>query len=140
MRFIDDMIFITPSLEMASEFVDTIGGGFPEYGFRVNQHKTVANFDHLLIENIVLDRQKGFPWCGLYLDQMSLDVKADYSKFFGSCTSNFKLYFNYYSRYQRFFVDRKNSTACGGSISTIENVTHIFSILYEPSHFPILDF
>jgi hypothetical protein len=87
MLFIDDMIFITPSLEMASKFVDTIGNGFPEYGFHINQHKTVTNFDHPLAENVILDREKGFPWCGLYLNQTTLNVKADYSKFFGCCTS-----------------------------------------------------
>lgn len=86
MRFIDDMVFITPSVEVASNFLDTIGTGFPEYGFHINQQKTVTNFDHKLSWHVIIDRAKGFPWCGLYIDQMSLDVRADYTKFFGCCT------------------------------------------------------
>lgn len=82
-RFIDDMLFVTTSYTKASEFIHTVLPGFQEYGVEVNLSKIASNFYHPLVKEKILANQD-FPWCGLLLDQETLEVRGDYSKMFGS--------------------------------------------------------
>lgn len=68
MRYVDDMIVISPNENKVSQLIDIISQGFPEYGFSVNQAKTMRSAPNVL-----------FPWCGLFLSPY-LDVSVDYSK------------------------------------------------------------
>jgi telomerase reverse transcriptase len=82
-RFIDDMLFVTNSYVKASGFIHTVLPGFPEYGVEVNLEKVASNFYHPLV-NQKIYAVDDFPWCGLLLDQETLEVRGDYSKMFGS--------------------------------------------------------
>lgn len=84
-RYIDDMLFISPSLKDAVGFVDLVSAGFSEYGFEVNATKSMANFEHPLIARQIPLQACMMPWCGLLVDQQTLEIRADYSKFFGCC-------------------------------------------------------
>jgi len=85
-RFIDDMLFISDSYTKAAAFLETLSQGFLEYGVEINVAKTTANFFHPLVTKKVPRQPSStpFPWCGLLLDQVTLEVHGDYGKFFGT--------------------------------------------------------
>lgn len=87
-RFIDDMLFISDSYMKAAHFLETASKGFLEYGVQINDGKTTANFFHPLVTKKVPRQHTPFPWCGLLLDQATLEVQGDYGKFFGSYASD----------------------------------------------------
>lgn len=82
MRFVDDMIFISPDEGLVDEFVGSITRGFPDYGAIFNVSKTAANFNHPLLPLSKIPSSVAFPWCGLLLDPRNLRIMADYSKLF----------------------------------------------------------
>ena len=45
MRLIDDFLYITPSIKRAKDFIITMHKGFPNFGCKVNESKTIVNFD-----------------------------------------------------------------------------------------------
>lgn len=81
-RFIDDTLFITTSFELASDFIQSLSPGIPEYGVQVNMAKSTANFFHPLLRCKVPEGQL-FPWCGLLLDQQTLEARGDHHRSFG---------------------------------------------------------
>ena len=91
-RFVDDFLLITTKRTIAVQFLRDMFSGFPDYGCAINEPKTMVNFSMLAAE---LDAGKAatigrcpdseFPWCGLLIDTDSLEVAADFSKYFGCC-------------------------------------------------------
>nr|XP_057902274.1 telomerase reverse transcriptase isoform X2 [Doryrhamphus excisus] len=87
MRLVDDFLLITPDLKEAQNFIKLLLTGIPEYGVVTNRGKVVVNFK--LSEDLVstgihtLPAHCLFPWCGLLLDTLSLDVHKDYSSYAG---------------------------------------------------------
>ncbi|XP_019701935.1 telomerase reverse transcriptase isoform X2 [Elaeis guineensis] len=90
LRFTDDIIFISTSKEQASNFFYRLRRGFREYNCYMNNNKFGVNFDlgenkHLV--NRVYTGEDGIsflPWSGLLLNCCSLEIQADYTRYFGT--------------------------------------------------------
>ncbi|PIL35516.1 hypothetical protein GSI_02244 [Ganoderma sinense ZZ0214-1] len=80
-RLIDDWLLITTSLVKANRFYDMVSQGHPEYGCFISKDKSLLNFDHPELANIVDPRSKIFPWCGYSIDMSDLSVTADYTRY-----------------------------------------------------------
>lgn len=78
MRHTDDFLFVTPYLDRATLFLDSLLPGIPEYNCRVNLEKTLCNFKY--DSTTTLPPTALFPWCGLMIDPCSLEVKPDYTR------------------------------------------------------------
>lgn len=83
MRLVDDFLFITTDRAAAERFLRKMHAGHPEYGCFVSMNKTLINFD-LTLDGIGSVRRVGpkdaFPWCGLLLNQKTLEVQYDYGR------------------------------------------------------------
>jgi hypothetical protein len=56
---VDDYLFVTTCPQKARFFLETMASGFPEYGCKISQEKTLTNFDHgIQIMNVVPPGQK----------------------------------------------------------------------------------
>lgn len=79
MRLIDDFLLITLDKSKATEFVQTMHGGLPDYGVEVNAGKTRVNFDMQLGSDAVpkLSGGGGFPYCGMLINEQSLGITKD---------------------------------------------------------------
>jgi len=96
LRFIDDFLYITTSIQHAETFVKKMHVGFPDYGSFVNADKTMVNFD-IQIEGKPLyksskkwqvfgtEMQDYFPWCGFLINTKTLEVQRDYTRYFFNC-------------------------------------------------------
>lgn len=84
-RFIDDMLFVSTSYSTATQFLELMLPGFAEYGIEICLHKVATNFYHPLVCQ-KLDSTKAFPWCGLLIDTDTLEVAADHTRSYGTCT------------------------------------------------------
>ncbi|KAJ1919740.1 hypothetical protein H4219_001769 [Mycoemilia scoparia] len=90
LRFVDDFLIITLDKNKAIRFMDLMTQGFPDYGCIINPEKTLSNFDPRSVgdSNDVTKSgpisRAGFPWCGFIIDEKSLSVRVDYSKFRGA--------------------------------------------------------
>lgn len=80
MRFVDDMLFVSPEKKLVDEFIELLKRGFPDYGAIFNVSKTAANFSHSLLPPSKIHPSAPFPWCGLLLDPVNLKIMADYGK------------------------------------------------------------
>jgi telomerase reverse transcriptase len=80
-RYVDDILFVTPHLELMEEFVWTAKEGFPNFGAVINWPKAESNFAHPLLPKP--KASKIFNWVGLSIDTASLCIGGDYSRFFG---------------------------------------------------------
>ncbi|KYK55586.1 telomerase reverse transcriptase [Drechmeria coniospora] len=78
MRLIDDFLLITLDKAKAIKFVQTMHQGVPEYGVKVNQKKTLVNFEMQMTGGPV-SRANGacFPYCGVSIDCQSLEIMKD---------------------------------------------------------------
>ena len=80
-RLIDDFILITPFRDEAIQFLELMFNGIEEYGITVRPEKCLANFD-ASVRGFAVARIQGsrkFPYCGLLIDEISLDVEKDYT-------------------------------------------------------------
>ncbi|KAF4510782.1 hypothetical protein G6O67_002648 [Ophiocordyceps sinensis] len=78
-RLIDDFLLITLDKSKAIEFVQTMHGGFPDYGVEANQKKTRVNFDMHVGDDAVSKVAEGgrFPYCGMLISDQSLGITKD---------------------------------------------------------------
>ncbi|KAL7279239.1 hypothetical protein ACG7TL_007079 [Trametes sanguinea] len=81
MRLIDDWLLITTDRSKAIEFYDMVSSGHPEYGCFISKDKSLLNFEHPDLVNIVDPRSKVFPWCGYSIDMRDLSVTVDYTRY-----------------------------------------------------------
>lgn len=80
-RFIDDILYITPNLSQAQLFLSSIIGGFPDFGVNINKRKVLCSFANT--ENIpVAGDSEWFHWCGLAISSDKLQIRGDFSKFY----------------------------------------------------------
>ncbi|RDA84438.1 hypothetical protein CP532_2149 [Ophiocordyceps camponoti-leonardi (nom. inval.)] len=79
MRLIDDFLLITLDRDKAVDFLRTMHRGLPDYGVTVSREKTLVNFD-IAVDGVAVPRLppgSGFPYCGLLVDEQSLDISKD---------------------------------------------------------------
>ncbi|KAF9922557.1 hypothetical protein FBU30_007324 [Linnemannia zychae] len=89
-RLADDFLFISQCKNKATEFLETMSRGHPEYGCYINEHKTVTNFKALLTGGQCVQQchENDFPYCGLLLNSRTLEIRADYSRYSGEDIRN----------------------------------------------------
>ncbi|WOK95814.1 telomerase reverse transcriptase isoform X5 [Canna indica] len=89
LRFIDDFLFISTSKEQASRFFNRIGRGFSSYNCFMNKKKFGMNFDvaqkSCLVNRVYTggDGVSFLPWSGLLINCQTLEIQADYTRYFG---------------------------------------------------------
>ncbi|KAJ1928213.1 hypothetical protein IWQ60_002241 [Tieghemiomyces parasiticus] len=90
LRLTDDFLLITPDRAQAQRFYHRVCAQFPDFGCQFNPHKTLTNFDVGLSADLgpahrvdIGDgrQYEGFPWCGLRIDPVTLDVHTDYTRY-----------------------------------------------------------
>ena len=86
LRFLDDFLFITTKKEKAARFLRLMFKGHEEYGCFVNQDKSLCNFEATIGQNKVpsIPSLELFPWCGVLINPVSLDISSDISRYYGS--------------------------------------------------------
>ncbi|RCI15533.1 hypothetical protein L249_3433 [Ophiocordyceps polyrhachis-furcata BCC 54312] len=79
MRLIDDFLLITLDQSKAVRFLRTMHRGLPDYGVTVSRDKTLVNFETSVDDVVVprLPQGTAFPYCGLLIDDLSLDISKD---------------------------------------------------------------
>lgn len=78
-RLIDDFLLITTQPSQAKRFLEVMHAGIPDYGVSVNIEKSLTNFGVTINGHKVprlVGKQK-FPYCGLFIDQSSLELSKD---------------------------------------------------------------
>ncbi|CAL9135887.1 unnamed protein product [Musa acuminata var. zebrina] len=89
LRLIDDFIFISTSKEQAGRFFNRMTRGFRAYNCYSNKTKFGTNFgmtqNHGLINRIYsgADGVLFLPWSGLLINCQTLEIQADYTRYFG---------------------------------------------------------
>jgi telomerase reverse transcriptase len=91
LRLIDDFLLITTSRSTAERFLRSMHAGHPEYGCFISLEKTRVNFD-ISLDGIgpvpKTPIKHGFAWCGLSIDQKTLNVRYDYSRLHATYLGN----------------------------------------------------
>lgn len=93
MRFIDDFLFISTSKKHVVAFLSRLGRGFREYNCEMNKEKFGVSFDCDMImeesnsksNRVCFDEdgnKKFLKWSGLLINCNTLEVQADYTRFF----------------------------------------------------------
>ena len=78
LRLIDDFLFVTTERQHAEDFLRLLHKGIPAYGVSVKPEKSLVNFDVDVDGRLVPKcSSQCFPYCGLLIDQISLDIKRD---------------------------------------------------------------
>lgn len=87
LRFIDDFLFVSTSMEQAANFLDILQRGFPDYNCYMNKEKFAMNFE--------IERMSGLPgrrvhigqdgisflrWSGLLINCSTLEIQGDYTR------------------------------------------------------------
>ena len=86
LRWVDDFLLITPTKSLAENFLTLMHAGIPEYGCHINHEKTLTNFDVVTADGLKVKRtasDEKFPWCGFLVNQKTLEVCIDWSRFAG---------------------------------------------------------
>lgn len=87
LRFIDDFIFISTSKKQAQAFFSRLERGFCEYNCHMNKEKFALCFDVERISpqsnRLYIDENgnKFLRWSGLFINCVTLEVQADYTRF-----------------------------------------------------------
>lgn len=89
LRFIDDFIFVSTSKKQALAFLSRLERGFCEYNCNMNKEKFGVNFDGEKIRaeestRVYFDEDgnKFLKWSGLFINCKTLEVQADYTRFY----------------------------------------------------------
>ncbi|KAJ2780219.1 hypothetical protein H4R18_003571 [Coemansia javaensis] len=80
-RVVDDILVVSTARAHVAAVVDRVRGALARHGCALNAAKTLANFA-LTVGALPARRaaSHAFPWCGMLIDDRSLDVMADYSR------------------------------------------------------------
>jgi telomerase reverse transcriptase len=81
MRLIDDFLLVTTRKDLAIRFLQTMRAGNEEYGITVKSEKSLINFEATIASAATpqIESDVPFPYCGIFLDQSSLNISKDYS-------------------------------------------------------------
>ncbi|OQS06032.1 hypothetical protein THRCLA_20460 [Thraustotheca clavata] len=71
LRYTDDFCFITSKQSQAQQFMNIMHRGASSFGCQVNPTKTRTN---------MFDPSLPMTWCGIVLNPMTMEIKANYSK------------------------------------------------------------
>jgi len=94
-RIIDDFLLVSTKKDVCVQFLEKMRKGIPELGVRINQAKTMTNFDYasddsaqiVSVEKSVETNSSGdefFAWCGMLFNTKTCEARVDYSRFAGS--------------------------------------------------------
>lgn len=84
LRFTDDFLFCSSSIERARSFAHAMLIRFPEYGSTINPSKTLVNFPfrNPCTGEFLPQKSIGIPWCGFLIDDKTLETKLDFDRYF----------------------------------------------------------
>lgn len=109
LRNIDDYLILSTDIRPVKYFIEKIQNNFPEYGVYVNKQKTKTNFPHDFEMNtpdkLLAKNEVWISWCGMIINQLSLDIRVDYSRLIKNSISIFIIRF-IHSRCFRFVKNR----------------------------------
>ena len=90
LRFVDDFLCISPKRDLVGKFLSVMMRGSLEYGSVTNVSKTTTNFALKLKDFLLprIQRKHGFSWCGLVIDQKTLEVSSDVERYYGGHITN----------------------------------------------------
>ncbi|KAJ2617586.1 Telomerase reverse transcriptase [Coemansia sp. RSA 1365] len=81
MRVVDDFLVVSTAKSQVAAVVERMYQGIEEYGCQLNTSKTLANFGlEIRGQHVKQANSRCFPWCGMLIDDHTLDVMADYSR------------------------------------------------------------
>ncbi|KAJ2157405.1 Telomerase reverse transcriptase [Coemansia sp. RSA 552] len=81
MRVVDDFLIVSRDQAQVAVFVERLHASMGAHGCRLNKAKTLANFWlEMDGQRVKQTESSSFPWCGMILDDRTLDVTADYSR------------------------------------------------------------
>ncbi|KAJ2082978.1 Telomerase reverse transcriptase [Coemansia sp. RSA 988] len=81
MRVVDDFLVVSTDRSQVIAVVERMYQGIEEYGCQLNTSKTLANFDlEIRGQHVKKANSRCFPWCGMLIDDRTLDVMTDYSR------------------------------------------------------------
>jgi len=84
LRLIDDFLLITTDRQHAESFLRLLHKGIPTYGVSIKPEKSLVNFDmNIDGRSVPKTATPYFPYCGLLIDQGSLNIKRDMEKQLG---------------------------------------------------------
>lgn len=87
LRWVDDFLLMTYSLDYAKAFLFSMIDGFPEYNCTIKPEKSLVNFEAVTHSGEKVQRipetTSVFPWCSLLINVRTLEVQADYSRYGG---------------------------------------------------------
>lgn len=94
MRMTDDFLIISTQQQQVETVLKQLYHGIPEYGCQLNKAKTLVNFDVTVAGNHIAQTDSPeFPWTGLVINDLLLDVMADYGKLAGAANIDMTLTF-----------------------------------------------
>ncbi|KNC76871.1 hypothetical protein SARC_10652 [Sphaeroforma arctica JP610] len=86
LRYVDDYLLMTTDLREAQRFVELMHSDFGHtHGLSINATKTVTSFPIEINGATVRNScdTERFPWCGLLIDQKTLDVMSNFTVYSG---------------------------------------------------------
>ncbi|PIK60650.1 telomerase reverse transcriptase [Apostichopus japonicus] len=84
MRLIDDFFLVTPHLDIATNFLETLFSAECSeiFGCHINPSKTLTNFSYVYNgQQLQQVAQDWFPWCGFLFNTKTLDVRNNYQRY-----------------------------------------------------------
>jgi telomerase reverse transcriptase len=81
LRLVDDFLLISTDKAAALRFLRVMHAGVPQFGVQVKLQKSLVNFD-AEIEGVPIEKvtTKEFPYCGVLIDTMNMDIIKDMSR------------------------------------------------------------
>ena len=83
-RWMDDPLLLTHDLELAKRYLTLMLQDDPVYNCDVNIKKSLVNFEPPIIAGKEIARQhedeSWIPWCSILINEVTLEVKYDYSR------------------------------------------------------------
>ncbi|KAJ2365455.1 Telomerase reverse transcriptase, partial [Coemansia sp. RSA 2610] len=81
MRVVDDFLIISTDRDQVTAVIERMSRGVSDYGCRLNAAKTLVNFELVRGgQRVPQAESSDFPWCGILINDRTLDVAADYSR------------------------------------------------------------
>ena len=93
-RIVDDFLLVSTRKDVCVQFLRKMQEGIPELGVRINQAKTMTNFEYNVSPSVASDQKRAvgicsngnefFAWCGMLFNTKTCEARVDYSRFAGS--------------------------------------------------------
>ena len=97
-RIVDDFLLVSTRKDTCVQFLRKMHEGIPQLGVRINQAKTMTNFDNTISPSdasgqtlpmkkaveVYSNGDEFFAWCGMLFNTKTCEARVDYSRFAGS--------------------------------------------------------